>query len=427
MKVSLVIPAYNEEKTIRKVVETAKKVTQLTEIIVVDDGSTDNTYKEIKNLGIHIYRHKTNMGKGAAISTGISKAKGDVIVFLDADIQNVSPRKITALFRPIMNGEADFVKAAFMRSRGRVTELVVRPLFKIFAPSVNFSQPLSGQFAAKKEFLKEIAINTNWGVDIQLVFEGIKRGLRFKEVDIGKIVHKKQPLARLSVMSEEVMKTIFENLGIIRNTYKLVAFDLDGTLIDGSSIEFFAKEWGFEKELKKLREEYYAKKIKDSDITYKLAKFFKGKNISDVEEVCSKIKLRKYADKVVQKLVKKKYIVAIISLAYSPVVSYFSRKLGISYNVCPQLKTKNNKFTGNVVFRLDESDTCCDKAICKNEAIKQLAEMLSVKLEECVAVGDSKSDSCMFDVAGMSMSIGKNKLNADIKIKNLSEVLVNVD
>src|SRR3989338_4669473 len=205
MKVSLIIPAYNEQNTIAKVIETAKKVRHIDEIIVVDDGSTDTTKEIAKNHEAKIFSHKKNLGKGSAISTGIQHAKGDVIVFIDADLTNISPRKITALIHPILNDEADFTKATFKRKRGRVTELAVKPLLKTILPMLDFSQPLSGQFAAKREFLEKIRINPKWGVDIQLLLEAFKSKLRVKEVDIGKLVHKKQPVENLIAMSEQVI------------------------------------------------------------------------------------------------------------------------------------------------------------------------------------------------------------------------------
>lgn len=426
MKVSLIIPAYNEEKTIGKVINVAKKVKLLDEIIIVDDCSADSTKSIAKKYNAKVISHKTNLGKGSAISTGIKKAKGDILVFIDADIVNISPRKITALLHPILNDEADFTKATFRRKRGRVTELVVKPLLKVILPMLDFSQPLSGQFAAKKEFLEKIRINPKWGVDIQLLLEAFKSKLRIKEVDIGKLVHKKQPVENLIAMSEQVMQTILEETGIIGKSHKLIAFDLDSTLIRGSSIKFIAKKWGFEKELGILMEKYRKGKIKEYEITISLAKYFKGKSLDEVHAICRKIKLARNAKKIIEMLKKRQYKVVIISVAFSPVVEYFSNLLEADEYSCPKLTAKDGKFTGEVESKIKFNNECCDFALCKKEKLIELSKKYNLGLEECVAVGDGKSDRCMFQASGLSISKGR-KLNADLSIKNLAEILVMVD
>jgi len=87
-KVSVIIPAYNEEETIGRTLESLLRQTypkELMEIIVVDDGSEDSTYEVASSFGVKVVRHEGNRGKGAAIATGIKEAKGQIIVFVDAD------------------------------------------------------------------------------------------------------------------------------------------------------------------------------------------------------------------------------------------------------------------------------------------------------------------------------------------------------
>ena len=425
-KVSLIIPAYNEENTIRKVLDTAKKVRILDEIIVINDGSTDKTEDVARENNVKIISHKTNLGKGSAIISGIENSSGDILVFIDADLENISPRKITALIHPILNDEADFTKARFTRARGRVTEIAVKPLLRVILPQINIAQPLSGQFAAKREFLESISINRKWGVDIQLLFQAIKKGLRIKEVDIGKLIHKKQPIENLIIMSEQVIKTILEETGIITKKFKLVAFDLDKTLIMDSSIEIIAKKLGFEDELKSLRKDYSDGKIKDYEITANLAGHFKGKYPEQIYEICKTIRVSRHAKKVIERLKRRQYKVVIISVAYSPVVEFFAKEFGIDEFACPELVVKNGRFTGEVDIDMRFNNQCCDHSICKKEKLDESSSKYGIRLEECIAIGDGQSDKCMFQAAGLSISKGK-KLNTDLCIKNLAEVLVVVD
>jgi len=427
MKISCIIPAFNEESTIKKVLKVVKKVRTINEIIVVDDGSIDDTFKKAKQKGVKVIKHKVNKGKGAAIKTGFKHSHGDIILFLDADLYNITPKKITSILQPLENDEADFVKTAFGLARGRVTELVVKPLLKVICPFINFKQPISGQFALKKELMKNLNIDERWGVDIQILLQLVKKGVRITEVDLGVLKHKKQPIEAKIAMSEEVMRAILSEMGLIAKKHKLIIFDLDETLIKERSIDIIAKEMGFYKNLMSLRKEYYRGGIKDYDITLALARIVKGKTKKDFEDICKNILIRKNVVKVIEMLKKRRYNVAIASVAFSPIVEFFAEKIGIKRDniICPILTTdKNGRFTGEVIAKTKHNSKCCDKIICKSDAAKELMKKFKVKPEECIAVADGKSDDCLFRACGLSLAYRPEEPIGDIKITNMSEVLI---
>jgi len=108
--ISVVIPVYNEEKSIKDVIERIPNHQQY-EIILVDDGSTDNSFENVKVIRyrhIKVVKHKSNKGYGAAILTGIASATGDIIVTMDSDGQH-NPEEIPKLIKPIINKQADIV------------------------------------------------------------------------------------------------------------------------------------------------------------------------------------------------------------------------------------------------------------------------------------------------------------------------------
>ncbi|WP_407377301.1 glycosyltransferase [Methanobrevibacter sp.] len=207
-KVSVIIPAYNEEDTVAKVVGVIKKVSFVDEIIVVNDGSSDNTEEEAIKAGAVVINHETNKGKGEALNTGFKEAECDIIAFIDADIYNLTAKKVEAMIMPILEGKTDITKTKFARESGRVTELTAKPLLNFFFPEISFEQPLSGQFAARKEVLKRINFEVDYGVDVGIVIDADVLGISITEVDIGAIQHDMSPLADLHLMANEVVRTI---------------------------------------------------------------------------------------------------------------------------------------------------------------------------------------------------------------------------
>jgi glycosyltransferase involved in cell wall biosynthesis len=210
MTVSVILPAYNEEKTVASVIKTVQALNYVDEIIVVNDGSLDATEKMAKEAGATVISHTKNRGKGAAIKTGFKNSKGDVVVFLDADLQKLNPQQVDKMIRPILNDEADVTKTKFKREAGRVTELTAKPLLSFFFPEIKFEQPLSGQFAARRSFLSNINLEDDYGVDVGIVLDADVMGARVKEVDIGNITHSMSSLHELNIVATEVVRTIVD-------------------------------------------------------------------------------------------------------------------------------------------------------------------------------------------------------------------------
>ena len=112
MKLSVIVPVYNEINTIREILRRVKEVSIDKEILIVDDFSTDGTREYLKSIegekGIRVFYHQENMGKGSAIRTAIGEARGDVVIIQDADLE-YDPRDYDKLIRPIMEGKASVV------------------------------------------------------------------------------------------------------------------------------------------------------------------------------------------------------------------------------------------------------------------------------------------------------------------------------
>ena len=208
--VTVVIPARNEQKTIARVIKLVNLNKNVNQIIVVDNNSTDSTSQIAKKSGAQVVFCE-NQGKGYAMEAGMKYVENEIVVFVDADINNYSRNLIQVLIQPLLNDEVDFVKSMFERKGGRVTELVAKPLLSVTYPDMyNFSQPLSGMIAGKTEFFKKIEFEKDYGVDIGILLDMINLNAKITEVSIGKIKNSSQHWDLLNKMSKEVISAILK-------------------------------------------------------------------------------------------------------------------------------------------------------------------------------------------------------------------------
>ena len=197
MRLSIVIPVYNEADTILKVVKNIKnsKIDLEKEIIIVDDGSADETFKIIESIKddmIKIYRHEKNQGKGAALKTGFSHASGDIVIIQDADLE-YDPAEYSTLLDPIINHDADVVYGSRL-SGGRPARIYmfwhrVGNAVLTFLTNILYNTTITdmetGYKVFKKEVIKNIDIKSkDFTVEPELTAKVFKKKLKVYEVPI---------------------------------------------------------------------------------------------------------------------------------------------------------------------------------------------------------------------------------------------------
>lgn len=237
LKISLCLPTLNEEKTIGKEIiifksELMNRYPLIDEIAVIDSGSDDDTLKVAKNYGADTYlaadilpELDPKKGKGENLWKAIYQLEGDIIVYVDADISNIHPRFVYGLVAPLIyREEVKYVKAFYDRplafsgnvrasGGGRVTEILVRPLFSLFFPELTaIIQPLSGEYAVRREVLEQIAFPIGFGVETShLIDVHHKFGLEaFAQTDLDKRVHENKPTISLGKMSFGILQTFIK-------------------------------------------------------------------------------------------------------------------------------------------------------------------------------------------------------------------------
>jgi len=243
--ISLCIPTLNEEKTIGKEIiifksELMNRYPLLDEIAVIDSGSTDLTREIASEFGADVYLASdilpevgVKRGKGENLWKAIYQLKGDIIIYVDADIKNIHPRFAYGLAAPLLyHPSMQYVKAFYDRplafsqgirpsGGGRVTEILVRPLFSLFFPELTaIIQPLSGEYAVRREVLHQIPFPIGYGVETSHLMDVYRLwGLEaFGQTDLDQRVHRNQSTLDLGKMSFGILQTFMsraKSMGVV--------------------------------------------------------------------------------------------------------------------------------------------------------------------------------------------------------------------
>ena len=244
-KISLAFPTLNEEATVGEAIEIIKEILfddhpLLDEIVVIDSGSTDSTMEIASAAGAKVYRSSeilprldTHLGKGENLWKSLYVLEGDIIVWLDADIKNIHPKFVYGLVGPLLKYDhLLFVKSFYQRpiqlageeheyGGGRVTEILVRPLFSLFFPELaQLYQPCSGECAGRRKLLESLPFAAGYGIETGMLIDVYQRfGPEvMAQTNLDLRIHRNQPASALGKMGFEILHAFLkrlENLGLV--------------------------------------------------------------------------------------------------------------------------------------------------------------------------------------------------------------------
>ena len=248
--VSVCLPARDEEATVGHIVATVRRtlmeaVPLVDEVVVLDDGSTDATAEAAAWEGARVVavddlllETGPGSGKGNAMWKSLDACDGDLLCWVDADIRNFGSHFVSGLLGPLLtNPEIGFAKGFYRRplhgephGGGRVTELVARPLISALFPQLaRFVQPLSGEYAGRREILESVPFVEGWGVEFGLLVDVVEQfGLgATAQVDLGVREHRNRPLEDLGPQATAIVVTALRRAGLEgeRNLAELQRFN----------------------------------------------------------------------------------------------------------------------------------------------------------------------------------------------------------
>lgn len=234
--VSVCIPARNEESTIGRLLATlepqrAHHGGPVNEIVVLDHGSDDRTGDVARRAGATVIDANSvgrewgpAQGKGDVLWRSLLVSRGDIVVWLDADLTSFPADGVRRLIGPlVVDPGIVLVKGAFARSLhgqagegGRVTELTAKPILRLLAPELAWmQQPLSGQCAVRREAAEHVVFEIDYGVEIGMLLDlAYEHGPQaIHEVDLGPLDHRHQSLSELGRQAEQVLRSLLSRKG----------------------------------------------------------------------------------------------------------------------------------------------------------------------------------------------------------------------
>jgi glucosyl-3-phosphoglycerate synthase len=273
--ISLALPALNEAATIGEIISKTRRalmhdVPLLDEIVLIDSRSNDRTRDIAQTQGIPVYMHQDILpqygvfaGKGEALWKSLYVLKGDIIVWVDTDITNFHPRFVYGLLGPLLREPRLVYSKGFYRrplrvgetivgtGGGRVTELTARPLLNLFYPELSgIVQPLSGEYAVRREAIEWVPFFTGYGVETGMLLDLLEfHGLHaLAQVDLQQRIHRNQDLLSLSKMSFAIIQVVMQRMEERQRVQLVEPVNQAMKLIQ------YAAEEGFHLEVREIRD-----------------------------------------------------------------------------------------------------------------------------------------------------------------------------
>jgi len=239
LKISLAFPTYNEQANIGNEIELVqhtlvKQHPLLDEVVVIDSDSADRTVEVARNAGATVYLASEILpelgggrGKGENLWKSLYVLKGDIIAWADADLENFHPRFVYGLIGPLLEDEdLLLVKAFYERplsvggdllgsGGGRVTEILVRPIFGCFYPQLTFLfQPCAGEYAGRRSLLEKLPFAMGYGVETGLLIDIYEMyGINvIGQTNLDRRIHRNQNIESLGKMSFEILHAFTRRL-----------------------------------------------------------------------------------------------------------------------------------------------------------------------------------------------------------------------
>lgn len=404
--ISVVIPTHNEGAHLDSVIWLASQSPLVSEILVVDDGSTNGTQEAAMRAGARVIP-STILGRGGSMADGLWAARGEVVVYLGGDFDSTDDRIIERMARPILGGQADLVKAGCGPKLNRLNMLTAKPLLATFFPELaHFSEPLSGAVAVHRSLLEQLTIELDGHVDLALLIDAHFAGARLAEVTVNTARDDRQVLSQLDEQATEVVRTIMHRASLygrlsisqvqtvddadrrakaelpamlhrLKGCERVVLIDLETELLRADGLRFVADHVGRGRCVAAYRSNPAA-----------IAQCLEGVAREEIVEAARQIPLREGVVEMVVNLRKQGFRVGLASEGFDVVADTIRRRVFADFSVGHHLHFAGGRATG----ALTEAP---------QPLLIHLSEHLAISPEQIVTVSDRLLAACQGEGGAM--------------------------
>lgn len=430
--ISVIIPASEEPATVAAALRLAMGCRDVTETIVVVDGGNDDVGDLARDAGA-VLLTSTLPGKGALMECGMKAASNEVVLFLDADPADACPDIISRMTQPIVAGWAQFAKAKYTAATTTIATLTAQSLLHSFFGELgSFAQPLAGIIAARRTLLQKLRFEIDAGVTVGLLIDSAMFGADVAEVEIGQIKQNPSCAEIGGDLAVQVLRTVLDRaacygrlqprtvqeledvrrytaaelpvaLASAGRPKRLALLNMDGVLVKGQFVEHLAQVIDKGESLAQILD---SPKLSTEEQARSVARLFQGIPKSVFEQMAYEVPLIPGAAEFIAGLRKAGFCVGIISDSFHVEADIVRRRVSADFSVGHLLTFRRGAATGNLLLcpAMFHSQGCLRHACCKQNIMLHMLERLDASAEHSLVVGNSLTDTCLLQMAGLSIA-----------------------
>lgn len=444
---SVIIPTLNNGESISELVNSVRGHPLIKEVMVVDDGSTDETSSLAREAGATVIL-SSMLGKGASMHDGLLMATAKNILFLEGNIRSL-PLSLIDLMNTALERDADFVKARFSSTEEAVSLFAARPLINIYFPALaSISQPLCGIVAASRQYLLGQVFEDGYGVEIGLLIDAHLCQANIVEIDAGAIAYITPSQTELSSIAGEVVQAILDRANkcilsqkafrriatepnppspielsalsrCVRSRAKIALIDLDVILVEGSFLAALARQLGRERALDEcVNRRDWGWLTRQQEI----ASVFAGVSRQAFISVAKNLPVSPDVIDMVIKLKRQGFTVGVVTDRFQIMAEIIRKRIFADFGIGHELQFDGGVVAGPLLphpFFLAENG-CKQHEYCKQNIIFHLERLRGSTFEEIISIGNASRNQCLLAASTMGFSLEGRKEIDDQGIIHLS-------